>query len=155
MKIKIIIPRGLLLDPARLVRGLENGLTAAAKATKVDFDVTTQTWKNRPSFAIDEQPGERVISTDDEIYGYVNDGTRPHIIRARNAKVLAFGTPSSPKTAPRVIGSTSGGRGSTVVKVRQVQHPGTDAREFDATIADKWEEKLPEIVQRAIDAEVD
>ncbi len=155
MRIKVIIPRGLLVDPKRLVRGLENGLTAAAKATKVDFDVTTQTWRKRPTFTIEEQPGERIIATDNEIYGYVNDGTRPHVIRAKNAPSLVFGVPSSPKTAVRVVGSTAGSRGNTIVRVKQVNHPGTDAREFDQVIADKWETKLPQIVQRAIDSEAD
>lgn len=155
MKIKAIIPRDLLLDPKKLIRGIENGLTASAKAALVDFSVTTQTWTNRPDFTIDEQPGQRTISTDDEIYGYVNDGTRPHIIEAKNAKALAFGVPHAAKTAPRVIGSTAGRRGNTIVKVKRVNHPGTDAREFDQEIADKWEDKLPVTVQRALDAEVD
>lgn len=155
MKIKAIIPRELLLDPKRLVRGLENGLTASAKAAKVDFDTTTQTWARRPAFTIEEQPGQRTISTDNEVYGYVNDGTRPHIIRAKNGKVLVFGTPHSAKTAVRVIGSGAGSRGTTMVKVKQVRHPGTDAREFDAVIAEKWEDQLPVTVQRALDAEVD
>lgn len=159
MKIKVIIPRGLLLDPARLVRGLENGLTAAAKATKIDFDVTTQTWRKRPDFTIKDQPSERIIATDNEIYGYVNDGTRPHIIVAKNGKSLAFkwgGKGSySPKTAVRVIGSGASSQSGSIIRPRAIHHPGTDAREFDQVIADKWEDKLPEIVQRAIDSEVD
>lgn len=155
MKIKAVIPRDLALDPRRLQRAIQNGLDASAKAALVDFKVTTQTWARKPDFEVTEpDPYTRVIGTDNEIYGYVNDGTKPHLIVARNAKVLAFGVPSSPKTAPRVIGSSAGSRGGTIVTRKAVRHPGTDAREFDETIAEKWENQLPITMQRAIDAEV-
>lgn len=52
------------------------------------------------------------IGSDVEYAAMVHDGTRPHIIRPKNAKVLRF----------RV-----GGR---VVYARQVRHPGTRARPF-------------------------
>lgn len=155
MAMKVILPRKLLNTPG-LVRAIENALTGAAKNVKVDFDVTTRTWKNRPTFTIDREPGKRTVSTDDEIYSYVNDGTRPHIIAPKKPDgVLAFGVPSSPKTAVRVIGSSKGSRGSTIVRTpKPVRHPGTDAREFDVTIKDKWDDMLPGILQRAIDSEV-
>lgn len=52
------------------------------------------------------------VGSDVEYAGFVNDGTRPHIIRPRNAQALRF----------RV-----GGR---VVFARVVHHPGTRARPF-------------------------
>jgi hypothetical protein len=155
MKIKAVIPRDLGLDPRRLQRAITNGLDASAKAAKVDFGVTTQTWAKKPDFEISEpDPYSRVIGTDDEIYGYVNDGTKPHLIVARNGKALAFGVPSGAKTTPRVIGSSAGRKGSTMIRRKAVQHPGTDAREFDQAIAEKWENQLPTTMQRAIDSEI-
>lgn len=154
MSMKVIIPRNLF-NIDKLERAIENSLTANAKAVKVDFDVTTQTWAKRPTFTIESEPGKRTIATENEIYGYVNDGTRPHIIAPKKpGGVLAFGAPTSAKTAVRVIGSTSGSKGSTQVRTRRVQHPGTDAREFDEVIKEKWDELLPQTLQRAIDAEV-
>lgn len=155
MKLRAIIPARLALDPQRLMRGIQNGLDASAKAVKVDFGVTTQTWKKKPEFAIAETDDGRIVGTEDEIYGYVNDGTRPHIIEAKNGKSLAFGVPSSPKTAVRVIGSSAGSRGSVTIKRKRVRHPGTDARKFDEVIAEKWQEQFPVTMQRALDAEVD
>lgn len=154
MGFKVIIPKRLTFEPERLARAINNGLDGGAKGAKVDFGVTVQTWQNKPEFTISEAPGERIIGTDDEVYGYVNDGTRPHIIVAKSAKALAFGVPSSPKTAVRVIGSSAGSRGGTVVKRQSVKHPGTAAREFDEAIAEKWRALLPQILQQAIDAEV-
>ena len=52
------------------------------------------------------------IGSDVEYAAFVNDGTRPHIIRPRNAQVLRF---------------VVGGR---VVFAKVVHHPGTRARPF-------------------------
>lgn len=154
MKMKAIIPKRLLFDVSKLSRAIDNTLDSAAKAVQVDFEVTTQTWTNKPDFVIDEAPGKRTVYTADEIYHYVNDGTRPHIIAAKNKKMLAFGVPHGAKTTPKVIGSGSGSKGSTMVFKKQVKHPGTQAREFTTVIADKWQKELPRLLQRAIDSEV-
>lgn len=59
------------------------------------------------------------VFSDVEYAPYVNDGTRPHIIRPKNAKALRF----------RV--------GGQVVYARVVHHPGTKARPFlDRALAD-------------------
>ncbi len=76
-----------------------------------------------------------LVGTDDEIYGYVNDGTRAHIIKARRAPRLAFKTGFTPKTTPRQIGSRKGGVSGNLVRPKQVRHPGTKARKFSKTIA--------------------
>jgi hypothetical protein len=90
------------------------------------------------------------ISTDDEIYGYVEEGTRAHDITPKRAKRLRFATGGSPKTAPNVIGSTGGRRGSAVVFARRVRHPGSKARNFSKTIADKHQKQLEVRLGRAI-----
>lgn len=63
----------------------------------------SRTWTLRPQYT---------ISTDVEYAPYVHDGTRPHVIRPKNASVLRF---------------EIGGR---VVYARVVHHPGTRARPF-------------------------
>lgn len=62
-----------------------------------------RTWTLRPQFTV----GSNV-----EYASYVHDGTRPHIIRPRNARALRF-----------VVGGQ-------VVYARVVHHPGTAARPF-------------------------
>lgn len=159
MKLKAVIPTRLALDPQRLMRGIQNGLDASARAVKVDFGVTTQTWKKKPEFTITETDDGRIVGTDDEIYGYVNDGTPAHDITPKRGKILVFpwGGKGSyrPKTSVRTIGSTDGGSSGGIVKLKRVKHPGTDAREFDAVIAEKWREQFPQTMQRALDSEVD
>lgn len=159
MVVPILPVTKILPDVKKMKKALGNALTGTAKAIKVDYDVTTQTWTNRAEFTI-ESPNwyERLITTQSEIYGYVTGGTRPHPIRARNAPALSFqwGGPGSysAKTTPRVVASKAGGSSGPTVYRQEVQHPGTQAREFEVTISDKWQKRWPTIVYRAIASEL-
>lgn len=154
IKFKPIIPRGEILDARKLARAKKNALDGAAKGALVDFKVTAQTWEHKPGFSIEAPDNAtRIVGTNDTIYGYVEEGTRPHVIVAKG-KTLAFPSGHRAKTRPRVIGSGSGGSSGSTVFTKRVQHPGTDAREFSVVIAEKWQEQLPILLQRAIDAEL-
>lgn len=154
MKMNVKVPKQLF-NTAKLNRAIENALTGEAKAVKIDLDTTTQTWTHRPAFTIDKTEGRRVVATDDEVYGFVDEGTDAHLIVAKSpTKPLTFGVGGRPKTTPRVIGSRAGAKGSTIVRAQVVHHPGTNAREFTDTVKEKWDDRLPDVLQRAIDAEV-
>lgn len=155
LQLRHIKIKGDLIDGKKLSRAIENALTGEAKAVKVDLDTTTRTWEHRPEFTIEKGEGRRTVATDDEVFGYVDEGTPAHIITAKSAnKPLTFGVGGSPKTAPRVIGSRAGTRGGTIVRAQVVHHPGTAAREFTETIKEKWDDLLPDAIQRAIDSEL-
>lgn len=131
-----------VFDARQLQRDLSNLMTATAKAIKVDYGVTTQTWKHRPTFEILGNAWERQIFTTDPVFGFVDKGTRPHTIAPKAGGVLAFGAgPYKAKTKPRVIASSggAGGGGPRVMTRKAVHHPGTEARAFTETIAEKWE----------------
>lgn len=115
--------------------------------------MTTQTFKHRPDFTIETSPGSRIVATDDEIYDFLDSGTRPHLIVAKSPfRPLVFGVGGSPKTTPRVIGSRAGTKGGTPVRALVVHHPGSAPRDFAETIKEKWDDLLPDVMQRAIDA---
>lgn len=150
--LKVIAPKRDIFNAERQVRAIENALSHNALAVKADFGVTTQTWSHQPAFIIKEREFAREIFTEDEIYGYVSGGTRPHPIRARNAPMLAFQSGYKAKTRPRVIASRPGGKFGPTVFAEQVMHPGTEARGFDVEIATKWRKEWPRNLQRAISA---
>ena len=153
--VKVFVPKSIVGDPRKLSRAVANALDGAAKGAQVDFKTTTATWDHQPAFDI-QQPSDdqRVVGTDDDIYSFVSGGTRPHIIVA-HGKGLAFpGGGFRPKTRPRSIGSNKGSKGGAIIVRPRVQHPGTEAREFEQTIAEKWQKELPITMQRAIDSEV-
>ena len=146
---KEIKPPRLKDDALRLE--LLNAMRAAGTQIKKDFEKTTATWKRKPKFEMLISltgPGPVVlVDTDDEIYGYVSGGTKPHPIFAgiytgkSNKKALAFPARSTPKTKPGFIGSFGGSRSSETVVRPYVNHPGTKARKFEETIQkrrQKW-----------------
>ena len=103
-----------------------------------EYEKTVATWKKKPKFEsiVDVSGGEAAVltGTDSEIYGYVDEGTRPHIIRPVRASRLRFKSGYKAKTQPRKIGSQAGGAFGDTVYAMQVRHPGSKAREFSPTI---------------------
>jgi hypothetical protein len=123
----------------------------------LDFRETTRSWKNKPKFELvtSVDPNvEVLVGTDDKIYGYVNDGTKPHIIKPKGRWPLRFkwGGKGSykPKTKPRIIGSTPGGPSGPEVVALTVHHPGTEAREFDIVIEKKWTPRFKRMCEAAM-----
>lgn len=130
----------------------------AAKDLLGDFEKTTATWNRKPDFdkLTDENPPAMLVSTDDEIYQYVDKGTEPHLIFAgaytgkSDKKALAFPRSSTPKTKPRVIGSSPGARSSEKVVRPYVHHPGTEPRHFEEEIGKKWKKLFKRRMERAM-----
>ena len=122
---------------------LRAGLNDTANGILLDFEAYTATWKHKVKFRkrISVQPTHThmVVETSDDIFRYVNDGTPPHKIRARNKKSLAFPSQFTPKTRPGWIVSSTGSRGGNIVMVKEVNHPGTEGRHVVETLEKKWQ----------------
>lgn len=126
-------------------------LMAVAEEAKADFEKTVETWNTKPEFTIEERPRSLAVVTDDEIYHFVDGGTKPHKIPVGEAGFLAFRGGYQAKTSPRVIQSRQGGAsGGYVYTTKTIDHPGTEAREFTKTIHDKWERELPGRMRQAL-----
>jgi hypothetical protein len=141
---------------ARYARAIENAGNMSSKAVKVDFAVTTRTWKGQPDFKIEHTLNrpEWTIGTDNLIYHFVTGGTDPHPITAKPGKALAFNRVGfMPKTRAGWIGSNMGKAASQDPQVvKSVQHPGTKPRKFVETIGNKWESEWPRQLARALRA---
>ena len=158
IKLTPITPsRAKILDKKTLLRDLDKALRDTARTVKGDFNRTTKTWNRKPKFKI-RGPRETalkreiMISTNDEIYGYVTRGTRPHLIPKTPKKVgsLAFGTKFKAKTKPRIIGSSKGFKGGKTAFAKQVKHPGSKPRDFDKEISKRRKRFLAKQVRQAI-----
>jgi hypothetical protein len=124
-------------------------------AISSDFDKTVKTWTKVPDFAVETAHVEGNdligrVTTDNEIYGYVNFGTEPHDIFPVNAKALKFASGYRAKTTPNVIGSKAGGASGSPVYAMGVHHPGTDARNFDKEIARRRQKTIQANVTAAV-----
>ena len=135
---------------------LLNELRAVGKEIKRDFEATTATWEHKPDFKLDitlagGEPGVTVGTTDD-VYKWVDEGTKPHTIAPVNAQVLSFRSGYKAKTQPGVIGSTGGGAQGDQVFAMVVNHPGTEARKFSQKIKRKWAGEFGKRMLAAMDA---
>jgi len=154
---KEIKPQRLRIDAMRLA--LLNPMRKVGTGIKSDFEKTTATWDHKVKFErqISLAGGPHVeIFTTDEIYGYVDKGTKPHDIWAgfytgkSDKKVLAFASKSTPKTKPNVIGSFSGSRGRVDTFRPHVRHPGGKPRNFSKEITKKWQPRFKRRMEKAM-----
>lgn len=157
------------LDPKRFAKALQKATHIMAQTSLKEYQSTVSTWTHSVEFAITENvdvnaaTAEYMISTDDLIYHWVDKGTKPHIIRAkqtRDAKghfgkrgKLRFMVGGSPKTIPGKLGSGPGAPGSSWVSKTEVHHPGTKARGFGDLIYQHIEKSYAKIAMKEITAE--
>lgn len=89
-----------------------------------------------------------------KIWLFVTGGTKPHPIRAKRAPRLAFmwGGHGSYKPKTRPVGKFGGPGivvGGTLHRPIEVQHPGTEAREFEKAIRDDFRKDFSRIMNNA------
>ncbi len=156
--IKEIKPSRLKVDALRLE--LLNEMRKVGTAVKKDYEKTTRTWKHKPKFEVSvslKQPGPTlIVETDDEIYRYVDKGTKPHLIFAgiytgkSSKKALSFPVRSAPKTRPGMLRSMPGFKSSAKVARPYVQHPGSKPRGFEEAIGKIWTPKYKRWMEAAM-----
>lgn len=148
------------IKPNRLnVPGMQAALEAEAKAAaddlELEFQLSTATWDHDVKFEKIVQIGpdsvQVLVDTDDEIYRYVNEGTKPHEIRPkRPGGVLAFPSQFTPKSQPGRQTSGAGSSGGDTIFSAGVHHPGTKARRFDKTIMSRFSPKYRRRMEKAM-----
>ncbi len=89
-----------------------------------------------------------------KIWIFVSGGTRPHKIRPRKAKRLAFvsGGPGSYKPKTKAVGKFGGPGvvvGGSPVFAKEVNHPGNEGRGFEKTIAEDYKPEYARVMENA------
>lgn len=131
IKLTAIAPKGLSL--AARAAGVERALNATAQETRSALGSVVAGWDHAVPFTVSGSgPDERVIATDDEIFAYQNDGTKPHTILPRQRRVLRFQA------------------GGGTVFARRVRHPGTKAQHWTITIAARMQRRLADRIQQEL-----
>lgn len=154
--IKAIKPKGF--DERAFRRVIADALGDIEKGMLKDFEETTETWEHQVKFehgiSITARQARAFVETMDNIYRYVNEGTRPHRIpKTGNANLrFKWGGKGSyrAKTKPGRLGSRPGGPSGPVVHRAWVQHPGTKARNFDKVIQKKWKSAFRRRMEQAM-----
>jgi hypothetical protein len=161
LKIKEVKPAKL--KEAEMRRCFRNAMRRVGTGMRKDFERTVATWEHKPEFResthVTKNDDEIAVEvwTENKIYGYVNDGTRPHDIWAgaytgkSNKKVLAFVPGGVPKTQPGRLDAGPGSPGTgAAVYTPHVRHPGTEGRHYDRQIEREWDKKFKHEVEIAM-----
>lgn len=152
---------------------LSAALTPVAKRAKVLLERTVSTWRKPPEFVIKATTGGRVTvsynksSQAGKIYTWVDQGTPPHAIQARDWRrpmTFNWGGPGSykAKSKPGKLFGYVGTGGANanqghMWKMRIVYHPGVEPRNFKAALGDALQpeiQKMARKVSRIIGEEV-
>lgn len=140
------------------VKAIEREAKPYADGVKRDYEKTFQNWKpeDKPRLIVNiniNLGGSVSISIDveGEIYSYVHEGTRPHIIKAKRVKYLKFSSGYTAKTQPGRIASMAGGPTGEALYRQVVHHPGFEGRFFSKAIVKKWRQPFYKAMQRALD----
>ena len=139
----------------RVMANLEAVMGWVRKVFDQDYEMTVRTWTNKPPWKVVSERGQdwsETHGTDSAVYKFVSGGTRPHAIAARRVPALVFQTGYKPKTAPGRLVSVPGGASGPIARAKVVQHPGTQARDFDKQVAWKWSQEFPRRAQEAVTA---
>lgn len=136
------------------------GEKKTAKTVKAALDKTakkaeklllqpTQTWDHKASFETKNKGESVTVLTDDPVYNYLEDGTRPHQINGSPA--LAFPNTFSAKTTVGSLNSAPGTSGGSTVYASTISHPGVTARNFTEQVIKQIEPEFVKDIQNALD----
>jgi len=144
----VVAPKECMKNPENIIKAAHRMLDMTAENIRIDFQVTTQTWKGKPEFFVKkEKENVRLVGTHNKIYRFITRGTR--IRYATMTKDFVA------KTVPGKIYSRVGRGGLAFVDKRKPR-PGIQAREYEEAAYDKWIDsgKIAILMQRAVNTEV-
>ena len=141
-KFKPKLPKAL--NQAAMFAAMVKYMDLLVKEIEYDFKQTVKTWEEKPDFDVRKSIGfvkiKVSVTTDDEVYLWVSRGTKPHLITPLDPDgVLVYQEEYHPKTHIGLIEATDGGEEGELVFSKYALHPGIEARNFDVTIREKWE----------------
>ncbi len=125
---------------------------------RTEHEHVVREWTHKPTFKVetDERPFLKTVKIkvkgeNADIWTFVDQGTKPHEIAAKNAPMLKFQTGYSARTAPVAKSNQGTGQkfGPWVAKA-VVQHPGTEARKFTETILKELSPPIEDRIQAAV-----
>lgn len=128
---------------------LKAELTPVAKKLTTKFRRAVSDWQHKPTFAYRITVSRKAVrltvfprGENRQIFLWVDRGTEPHVIRAKNKPYLKFQTGYSARTAPIARHHQGDGKAyGDWVSAQVVNHPGTEARQFGDTYK---EDMLPD-----------
>lgn len=130
--------------------------TSIGERQKRRYEGVVDNWTRKPDFVVVVRLNRNGITlqidatgTNAKYWVWVDKGTKPHIIRPRTeGGKLTFQTGYQPKTVPGGFGGVSGYTGGWV-STQEVNHPGTEARNFGEDFARQFRDERRRAITNA------
>lgn len=133
-----------LLDPNLFKKAFEDASREMEKDVKGAFIDATSGWKHKPVWrGYVRLTADNIyisVGTADEIFKFVDEGTKAHIIRPVKAKMLLL----------HWVDAASGDD----VFAKEVHHPGTKAQHISADIREIWLGLMPDYFDKYLFAAI-
>lgn len=138
--VKAIKPPGLKTDKVRLE--ILNALRKEGRLQKKMLAGTAKYWSGaKPifSFEIGLAGNDAVLLVGPsgggaQLWVWLDQGTRPHIIRPRSGGVLRFRVGGRAGSTPGTLAVSRGSRGTQWISAKVVHHPGITARDWSLVV---------------------
>lgn len=133
-------------------------LIATGQELKTSNDKVVRDWQHKVTFRAQYSKSAAIRSVkvvaqgrNKNLWGWIDLGTKPHIIRAKNKPFLAFQTGYSARTAPVAkFNQGTGQKFGAWRRKKEVNHPGTKARKFTETFLKELSPAFPDRIQAAV-----
>jgi len=149
IKFKVTLPKEKQFDRQRFMSGLKKvGENLASRVDKT-YDELTGEWNDPPEFyktVSTNANGMRVeVKTPNLKYRFVDLGTKPHPIQPLPpGSFMVFQKDYTPVTKVQSLKSTPGGKSGDFIFAKQIDHPGSEARNFEIPIN---KEQIPLVIK--------
>lgn len=142
----------------KLAAAIEKTVDANVKPRLLSYgERVTDPWEHQVKWATRKTVKNGALtlymwpSTNKDIWTFVSRGTKPHIIKPRYKKALAFPTGYQPHTKPSGPSYSGPGVASGPTVVRDhVHHPGTKGRHFEEAFGRWIKPYLERMIREAI-----
>jgi muconolactone delta-isomerase len=120
------------------------------KKTVRELQRQTSYWKRPAVFDINDTEDGATISTDDPRYTWVDEGTRPHVIRPRNSRILRW-LPGSSVRNEIARRNNMANRQDVAQFTPVVNHPGIRPRHFTDTVMARREKQIDKAISMVLE----
>lgn len=145
---------GAKIDSSKFRKIVREEAMSIAADMMLDLMVATATWKHNVKFKriVDAKTDivTIVVGSDDKIWGFVNQGTKEHIVLPRNKPMLWFRNTYTAKTIPGVLTSKPGGASGIWVSSKGTIPKGIKPRKFDEALQKRWKTKFPKRIEAVV-----
>lgn len=149
--IKPIIPSIHVPDFQKIAK---TELRREVVAVKRELALPTKRFKHTVEFYETQAPGAASsgieVATKDKVYNILDGGAKPHIIKPKKAKMLAFNSVFKAKTKPESLNSGAGRNSPPVAFARVVHHPGIKPRNWKKIVLKRSRKRFPANVDKAV-----